>query len=151
LLNARELQIRFDARNEMPLCHLHSSQKMQTRKPAIVLFALLLLSMARAQTAHEHGPSTNDNEGSFTALMARAMERMHTDMNIVPSGDYDRDFAAMMIPHHQGAVDMAKVELQFGKNPILRRLAQGIIVEQLQEIEVMQRELQQLPMPPREP
>jgi Domain of unknown function (DUF305) len=58
-----------------------------------------------------------------------------------PEGDPDRDFAAMMIPHHQGAVDMARVELQFGKNPVLRRLAQGIIVEQLQEIEVMQREL----------
>ena len=77
--------------------------------------------------------------------MKQAMERMHRDMSIVPSGDPDRDFAAMMIPHHQGAVDMAKVELQFGKNPILRRRAQGIIVEQLQEIEVMQRELRQLP------
>jgi uncharacterized protein (DUF305 family) len=69
---------------------------------------------------------------------------MHKDMNIVPTGDPDRDFAAMMIPHHQGAIDMAKVELQFGKNPVLRRLAQGIIVEQSQEIEVMQRELRQL-------
>jgi uncharacterized protein (DUF305 family) len=77
--------------------------------------------------------------------MIQAMEHMHRDMSIVPSSDPDRDFAAMMIPHHQGAVDMAKVELQFGKNPVLRRLAQGIVVEQLQEIEVMQRELRQLP------
>jgi uncharacterized protein (DUF305 family) len=46
---------------------------------------------------------------------------------------------------------MAKVELQFGKNPVLRRLAQGIIVEQLQEIEVMQRELRQLSAAPKEP
>ena len=61
--------------------------------------------------------------------MMQAMEHMHRDMSVVPSGDPDRDFAAMMIPHHQGAVDMAKVELQFGKNPVLRRLAQGIIVE----------------------
>jgi uncharacterized protein (DUF305 family) len=83
--------------------------------------------------------------------MAQAMERMHKDMSIVPSGDPDRDFAAMMIPHHQGAVDMAKVELAFGKNPVLRRLAQGIIVEQLQEIEVMQRELRQFPAPSKEP
>jgi uncharacterized protein (DUF305 family) len=72
-------------------------------------------------------------------------------MGIAPSGDPDRDFAAMMIPHHQGAVDMARVELQFGKDPVLRRLAQGIIVEQLQEIEVMQRELRQLPPIPKEP
>jgi uncharacterized protein (DUF305 family) len=75
--------------------------------------------------------------------MMRAMERMLEDMNIAPTGDPDRDFAAMMIPHHQGAIEMARLELQFGKSPVLRRLAQGIIVEQLQEIEVMQRELRQ--------
>jgi uncharacterized protein (DUF305 family) len=126
---------------------------MQTRKLTVVLlFILVLLSISRAQTAHEHKSSTNGIEaGSFTVLMAQAMERMHRDMSIVPSGDPDRDFAAMMIPHHQGAVDMAKVELQFGKNPVLRRLAQGIIVEQLQEIEVMQRELRQIPAASKEP
>jgi uncharacterized protein (DUF305 family) len=79
------------------------------------------------------------------------MQRMHKDMTIAPTGDPDRDFAAMIIPHHQGAVDMAKLELQFGKNPVLRRLAQGIIVEQLQEIELMQRELRQLPAASKEP
>ena len=126
---------------------------MQTRKLAVVLlFVLLLLSTSRAQTAHEHGSSTNGIEaGSFTALMMQAMQRMHKDMTIAPTGDPDRDFAAMMIPHHQGAVDMAKLELQFGKNPVLRRLAQGIIVEQLQEIELMQRELRQLPAASKEP
>ena len=118
----------------------------------VLLFVLLFLSISRAQTVHEHKSSTNGIEaGSFTALMTQAMERMHKDMSIVPSGDPDRDFAAMMVPHHQGAVDMAKVELQFGKNPVLRRLAQGIIVEQLQEIEVMQRELRQLPAAAKEP
>ena len=126
---------------------------MQIQKVAVLpLFFLFLLSISRAQTVHEHKSSTDGIEaGSFTAMMAQAMERMHNDMSIVPSGDPDRDFAAMMIPHHQGAVDMAKVELQFGKNPVLRRLAQGIIVEQLQEIEVMQRELRQLPAAPKEP
>jgi uncharacterized protein (DUF305 family) len=83
--------------------------------------------------------------------MMQVMERMHRGMSIVPSGDPDRDFAAMMIPHHQGAVEMAKVELQFGKDPVLRRLAQGIIVEQLQEIEVMQRELRQISAASKEP
>jgi uncharacterized protein (DUF305 family) len=118
----------------------------------VLLFVLLFLSISRAQTVHEHKSSTSGIEaGSFTALMTQAMERMHKDMSIVPSGDPDRDFAAMMVPHHQGAVDMAKVELQFGKNPVLRRLAQGIIVEQLQEIEVMQRELRQLPAAAKEP
>ena len=79
------------------------------------------------------------------------MERMHMNMSIVPTGDPDRDFAAMMIPHHQGAVNMARVQLQFGKDPVLRRLAQGIIVEQMQEIEVMQRQLRLLAATPKEP
>src|ERR1700674_3969122 len=120
---------------------------MQTLKlDVVLLFVLLLLSISRAQTVHEHKSSTNGIEaGSFMALMTQAMERMHMDMSIVPSGDPDRDFAAMMIPHHQGAVDMAKVQLQFGRDAILRRLAQAIIVEQQQEIDVMRRELSRLP------
>jgi uncharacterized protein (DUF305 family) len=126
---------------------------MQTRHLHVVLlFVLLLLSVTRAQTTHEHTSSSNGNEAdSFAVLMSQAIERMHRDMSIIPTGDPDRDFAAMMIPHHQGAVDMAKIELQFGKNPVLRRLAQGIIVEQLQEIEVMQRELRQFSAAPKEP
>jgi uncharacterized protein (DUF305 family) len=126
---------------------------MQTLKLSVaLLFVLLLLSISRAQTVHEHKSSTNSIEaGSFTSSMTQVMERMHKDMSIVPSGDPDRDFAAMMIPHHQGAVDMARIELQFGKDPVLRRLAQGIIVEQLQEIEVMRRELRQLSAAPKEP
>ena len=126
---------------------------MRTRKTGTVILAVLLVvSASQAQPPHQHevspsqgAPSAGTAVESFTSLMMQAMERMHRDMNIVPSGDPDRDFAAMMIPHHKGAVDMAKVELQFGQNPVLRRLAQGIIVEQLQEIEVMQRELRQLP------
>jgi uncharacterized protein (DUF305 family) len=88
------------------------------------------------------GSATDD---SFDAQMGRAMTRMDQDMMVKPSGNYDRDFAAMMVPHHQGAVDMARIELQFGKDPVLRRLAQAVIVEQLQEIEVMNLELKQLP------
>ena len=122
---------------------------MHTRKlTAVLLLIVFIISVSRAQTPHNHETA---QAGSFDALMVQAMERMHKDMAIAPTGDPDRDFAAMMIPHHQGAVDMAKVELQFGKNPILRRLAQGIIVEQLQEIEVMQRELRQLPAASKEP
>ena len=121
---------------------------METRKTGTVaLVVLLIVSASHAQAPHQHAispPEGTPSAESFTALMMQATERMHKDMNIVPTGDPDRDFAAMMIPHHQGAIDMAKFELQFGKNPVLRRLAQGIIVEQLQEIEVMQRELRQL-------
>src|SRR5215472_13133587 len=132
---------------------------MGTRKTgSVALAVLLVVSVSRAQAPHQHEispsqgtPSTSIAAESFTSLMMQAMEGMHRDMSIVPSGNPDRDFAAMMIPHHQGAVDMAKVELQFGKSPVLRRLAQGIIVEQLQEIEAMQRELRQLPAASTEP
>ena len=116
--------------------------------------AVLLISVSQAQPSHRHEispPEGTASAESFTSLMIRAMERMHKDMNIAPTGDPDRDFAAVMIPHHQGAIDMAKLELQFGKSPVLRRLAQGIVVEQLQEIEVMQRELRQLSAASREP
>ena len=59
------------------------------------------------------------------------------DMAVAPTGDVDADFVAMMIPHHRGAIDMAKVELAHGRNELLRRIAQGIIVAQQQEIEAM--------------
>lgn len=69
------------------------------------------------------------------------MARMDHDMMLHPSDDPDRAFALMMIPHHQGAIDMAEAELRFGHDPVLRRLAQGIIVEQQQEITVMRQAL----------
>jgi uncharacterized protein (DUF305 family) len=75
---------------------------------------------------------------SFAEDMRGSMARMHAAMMVAPSGNADRDFAAMMIPHHQGAVEMAEAELKYGKDERLRRLAQGIIVEQRQEIMVMQ-------------
>jgi uncharacterized protein (DUF305 family) len=74
--------------------------------------------------------------------MARAIDRMDSDMMAAQAtGNPDRDFAAMMIPHHQGAIDMAKAQLLYGNDPVLRRLAQEIIVAQQQEIEVMRRAL----------
>ncbi len=79
----------------------------------------------------------------FYPLMDAVMTRMHAAMHVAPSGDPDRDFARMMLPHHQGAIDMALLELRFGRDERLRRLAQGIIVEQGQEIEVMRSILKQ--------
>ena len=75
-----------------------------------------------------------------------AMQRMMAGMDVAPSGDADRDFAAMMIAHHQGAIDMAQAELRHGKNEQLRRIAQEIIVEQQQEIAAMRLALGQ-PLP----
>jgi YVTN family beta-propeller protein len=70
--------------------------------------------------------------------MDRAVVRMHAGMQVKRTGDPDRDFARMMIPHHQGAIEMARVELQFGHDERLRRLAQEIVVTQTQEIAVLQ-------------
>jgi uncharacterized protein (DUF305 family) len=72
------------------------------------------------------------------ADLDKSMERMHAEMQKVRySGNADADFASLMVPHHQGAVKMAEVELQFGSDPRLRRLAQEIILTQQSEIDVM--------------
>lgn len=65
------------------------------------------------------------------------MAKMMAAMDVSSSGDADADFVAMMIPHHQGAIDMARAELRYGRNEQLRRMAQEIIVTQQQEITAM--------------
>jgi uncharacterized protein (DUF305 family) len=76
-------------------------------------------------------------EQPFLSENDAAMNNMMADMTIKPSGDVDRDFVAMMVPHHRGAVDMAKAELKYGHNEQLRRLAQEIVAHQQPEIAVM--------------
>ncbi|MBU3739304.1 MAG: DUF305 domain-containing protein [Rhodoferax sp.] len=73
-----------------------------------------------------------------TAAYEAANARMHKDMAIAYTGDADTDFLAGMIPHHQGAIDMAQVVLQHGKDPRVRQLAQAVIAAQKQEIAQMQ-------------
>jgi len=74
----------------------------------------------------------------FMQAMNASMERMDHQMAAAPmNGNVDHDFAAMMIPHHQGAIDMAKAELMYGKDQVMRRLAQEILVDQQAEIEAM--------------
>jgi Domain of unknown function (DUF305) len=86
-------------------------------------------------------------EQPFLSENDAAMNNMMADMTIKPTGDVDRDFVAMMVPHHQGAVDMAKAELKYGHNEQLRRLAQEIVVTQQQEISAMRLALGE-PLPP---
>jgi uncharacterized protein (DUF305 family) len=81
--------------------------------------------------------SDHSEEQPFLSENAAAMSKMMADMTIKPTGDVDRDFVAMMVPHHQGAVDMAKAELKYGHNEQLHRLAQEIVATQQQEIKVM--------------
>ena len=76
-------------------------------------------------------------EAPFLVENVSAMTKMMIDMGIRPSGDVDSDFVAMMVPHHQGAIEMAQAELRYGRNEPLRRMAQEIIVTQTQEIAAM--------------
>ena len=82
-------------------------------------------------------------EAPYLAENVSAMTKMMIDMGIRPSGDVDADFVAMMVPHHQGAIEMAQAELRYGRNEPLRRMAQEIIVTQLQEIAAMRSSLGQ--------
>ena len=84
-------------------------------------------------------------EAPYLAENVSAMTKMMIDMGIRPSGDVDTDFVAMMVPHHQGAIEMAQAELRYGRNQPLRRMAQEIIVTQLQEITAMRLSLGQPP------
>jgi hypothetical protein len=86
-------------------------------------------------------------EAPFLAENNAAMAKMMAAMEIKPSGDVDRDFVAMMVPHHQGAIDMAQAVLRHGRNEQLRRLAQEIIVTQQQEIAAMRLAIGD-PLPP---
>ncbi len=119
---------------------------------AVPLVAIVLAGCADARTG---AAATHDEMGgkmtraagqtaptTFAEDMMKVMAKMDRGMMAAPmTGDPDHDFAAMMIPHHQGAADMAKPYLLYGKDPVLRRLAEEIIIAQDQEIEVMRMRL----------
>jgi len=107
---------------------------------SLAFAAVLAATPLAASTPHREFMSAND----------AAMIKMMADMDIKPSGDVDRDFVNMMIPHHQGGIDMAIAELRYGKNEQLRRLAQEIIVAQQQEVAAMRLAVGQ-PLPPSNP
>src|SRR6202166_2715140 len=79
----------------------------------------------------------HSEEQPFLSENDAAINKMMADMTIKPTGDVDRDFVAMMAPHHQGAIDMAQAVLRYGRNEQLRRLAQEIVVTQQEEIAAM--------------
>ncbi|OEZ63356.1 DUF305 domain-containing protein [Duganella sp. HH105] len=98
--------------------------------------------------SHHHGAAAPpvfvaSTAKPFAALMDDAMAVMDAGMRQAPmNGVSEHDFATMMIPHHQGAVDMAKALLLTTRDPVLRNLALGIIAEQQNEIKLMQAWLQ---------
>jgi uncharacterized protein (DUF305 family) len=97
-----------------------------------------------ATPSHKANPGV---DAPFVSLSKAAMDKMMTNMTVKPTGDVDHDFVAMMVPHHQGAIDMAQAELQYGQNPQLKTIAQEIIVDQMQEIALMRLALAE-PLPP---
>ena len=110
----------------------------------IAIGLALVAGIGPAALAQTPSPAS---EAPFIAENAAAMDKMMADMNVKPTGDADRDFVAMMIPHHQGAINMARALLRYGHNEQLRRLAQEIIITQQQEIATMRLAIGQ-PLPP---
>jgi hypothetical protein len=92
----------------------------------------------------------NASEPCFLSESDDAMTRMMDGMSVKPDGNVDKDFVSMMVPHHQGAIDMAQAELRYGHEERLRRIAQEIVIEQKQEIVAMRVALDE-PIPPYEP
>ena len=95
--------------------------------------------IAYAQTHDTHGAkkATSANDTAATKAYRAANTKMHEGMNLKFSNDADVDFIRGMIPHHQGAIDMAKVVLEHGKDPQARKWAEDIIREQAREIAEM--------------
>src|SRR4051812_38690789 len=101
---------------------------------SVLIAAAALVSMAKLHAptaaAHDHvrGHMATDTASpvaartAFHAEMAQVIARMHETMEVTPSGESDRDFLLMMIPHHQGAIDMALVILKHGHDERLKRL-----------------------------
>ena len=115
----------------------------------LILFAWLVSASVLAQPMHEHHPRTGAAPEKFGPAFARfakemdmGMERMMNDMHAPGyTGNADIDFLAMMIPHHEGAVEMARLALIHGRDPLTRKLAEEIIASQVVEIEGMKRRL----------
>ena len=105
-----------------------------------------LVSLCATRTAQSSG------EEQYLAENEAAMSKMMNDMATRATGNIDRDFVAMMVPHHQGAIDMAMAVLRHGHNEKIRRLAQEIIVTQQEEIAAMRMAVgESLPRPAASP
>ena len=120
--------------------------RLSTALGAAAILALIGVALVQpdglaqvVQPGHQHGHGTGAGAapGEVEREFRQVADRMHSAMAIRFTGDADRDFVAGMIPHHQGAIDMAKIVLRHGKDPEIRRLAEAVIREQEREIAQM--------------
>ncbi|MGY4368487.1 uncharacterized protein (DUF305 family) [Bradyrhizobium sp. LB1.3] len=98
-----------------------------------------------ASSQHVDAAASDVNEQRFMFENDLAMSNITREMLVKPTGDIDRDFVVIMIPLHQGAIDMARAELKYGHNDELRRLAENIITQQQHEIAVMRHAVGEAP------
>jgi uncharacterized protein (DUF305 family) len=108
-----------------------------------IVLSWSVLGLAAAQERHQHAPGHAGDGGPATEAYHAAAERMHREMTVELTGDPDVDFARGMIPHHQGAIDMARAVLAHGRDPEIRALAEAIVAAQEKEIAVLRRWLEQ--------
>ncbi len=102
---------------------------MKSTKFAIPAAALLVAGISVAFAASDLSPGSK--------ALEKANADMHVAMAVEMTGDVDVDFVRSMIPHHQGAVEMAKIVLEYGKDPEIRKLAEDIVKAQEAEIAFM--------------
>ena len=106
--------------------------------PALALLAAVAWAHDHDPHAgHDHGASATVGASEATKAFEAANARMHDGMTAALTGDPDVDFMQGMIPHHQGAIDMAEIVLKYGKDPETRKLAEEIIKAQTAEIAMM--------------
>ena len=108
---------------------------------ALACTVAITVAFAAGDVMHDpHAPKAaapGSAEAAYLAENETAMNEMMADMAVKPTGDVDRDFVAMMEPHHRGAIAMAQALLRYGKNEQLRRIAQDIVRNQQAEIVAM--------------
>jgi uncharacterized protein (DUF305 family) len=103
----------------------------------VMIPALAPMQSTRAEEMKGMNMSAKPAATPADKAFAASMQKMMKAMNVKPTGTPDKDFVLMMMPHHQGAIDMAKVELQYGTDPEMRQLATDIVAAQEKEIEQM--------------
>ena len=106
--------------------------------PRLVVL-LTTLTLVACSSGAEAPKAIDPAEVAYLKENDKAMAAMMTHMAVKPTGDVDKDFALMMIPHHQGAIAMAEAQLKYGKNEELKQLSRNIIANQAEEIALMRR------------